>query len=534
MLSTIVLTGFMGSGKTTVGRLLAARSGRVFVDTDELITLRAGRSIPQIFATAGEAAFRQMEQNMAQELSGREHLVIATGGGMMVDPANVAALSKNAHVFCLMAGAAEIVRRVGRTGAERPLLAGPDPAGQVEQFLNRRAAAYARFTQIQTDGREPAEVVTSILDLLGEAEPPAAPAEPQQLRVSHPAGEYPVFVGAGLLSRWRERADIQGPVAVVTDTNVGPLFAGRLGRVEGVITLPAGEQYKTLATVQGIYAQLLAAGMDRTGTIVALGGGVVGDTAGFAAATYMRGIPFVQCPTSLLAMVDASVGGKTGVDLPQGKNLVGAFKQPQAVFADLATLRTLPPAEFAAGLAEVVKHGLLAQPELLTWLESESWAAHEATAPGRMANLSALVTAAIQVKRDVVQEDPFEGGRRALLNLGHTFAHAIEQVSGYGVGHGQAVAMGLMAAARLSALSGYAAPALEKRIEGILQRCFLPVRIPAGLAAEDIYAAMFTDKKMAAGRLRFILIRDVGDCFIDAAVPADQVIRTIQLLQEQV
>ncbi len=532
MEQTLLLTGFMGSGKTTVGRLLAARTGRVFVDTDELIALRAGRSIADIFATDGEPAFRRMEREVAAELAGRERLVIATGGGLLLDPANVATLSKNTPIFCLTADPAEIVRRVGRTGAERPLLAGPDAAGQVQRILAARSAAYARFQQIQTDDHHPAEVVTDILNALGEETGFDAPAGGQQLTVSHPAGEYRVWAGEGLLSRWRETAVVAGPVAVITDENVGPLFAHRLGEIGVLITLPAGERHKTLATVQAIYDQLLAAGIDRTGTVVALGGGVVGDTAGFAAATYLRGIPIVQCPTSLLAMVDASVGGKTGVDLPQGKNLVGAFKQPQAVLADLTTLRTLPPAEFAAGLAEVVKHGLLAAPHILVRLENESWAAHEATAPGRIDGLRNLVLEAIKVKRDFVQADPFEGGRRAMLNLGHTFAHAIEQVSGYQVGHGQAVAMGLVAAACLSAHLGHAAPELQTRIEKILGRCYLPARIPAGYPAEDIYAAMFTDKKKAAGRLRFILIRDVGDCFITAAVPAEMVVQTIRHLQE--
>jgi 3-dehydroquinate synthase len=529
---TIVLTGFMGSGKTTVGRMFAARTGRVFVDTDELIALRAGRSIADIFATDGEPAFRQMERDTAAELSGREHLVLATGGGLLLDPDNVAALAKNGRIFCLTADPAEIMRRVGQTGVERPLLAGPDPAGQVQRILAQRQATYARFTQIETDERPPDAVVAAILAALHEESPLAAPIGPEPLTVTHPAGAYSVWVGAGFLRRWREIAGVAGPVVVVTDENVGSLFARRLGEMAALITLPAGEQHKTLATVQSIYDQLLTAGIDRTGAILALGGGVVGDTAGFAAATFMRGIPVVQCPTSLLAMVDASVGGKTGVDLPQGKNLVGAFKQPQAVLADLTTLRTLPPAEFAAGLAEVVKHGLLAAPHILTRLENEDWAGHEATAPGRVDSLWNLVCEAIKVKRDFVQVDPFEGGRRALLNLGHTFAHAIEQVSGYQVGHGQAVAMGLVAAARLSAHLGHASPGLQTRIEKILGCCYLPARIPAAYAAEDIYAAMFTDKKKTSGRLRFILIRDIGDCFIASDVPAEMVIKAIQHLQE--
>ncbi len=335
----------------------------------------------------------------------------------------------------------------------------------------------------------------------------------RRLGVTHPTGQYDVVVGEGFLSRLRQLAGIDGPLAVVTDSNVGPLYADQIEDALCVITVPAGERFKTLATVQTIYDRLLAAGFDRAGTIVALGGGVVGDMAGFAAATYMRGVDFVQCPTSLLAMVDASVGAKTGVDLPQGKNLVGAFKQPTAVLADIATLQTLPPEEFAAGMAEVVKHGLIANPDLLARLEIGDW---QLTARSRssISNLQSLIADAIEVKRDVVQEDPFEQGRRATLNLGHTFGHAIEQASGYAVRHGEGVAMGLVAAANLSARLGFCSSDLQSRIEDVLAKLDLPTCIPANLSPAALYQAMGSDKKKAAGSLRFVLIRDVGHVFV--------------------
>lgn len=348
----------------------------------------------------------------------------------------------------------------------------------------------------------------------------------QRLLVTYPGGQYDVIVGAGLLPRLRELAGVTGPLVVVTDSNVGPIHAGRVVDADFVITVPAGEQHKTLATVQTIYGDLLAAGLDRKGTIVALGGGVVGDMAGFAAATYMRGIAFVQCPTSLLAMVDASVGGKTGVDLPQGKNLVGAFTQPTAVLADMTTLKTLPPAEFAAGMAEVVKHGLIANPDLLKRLETGDWRL-PADDQSLVSNLQSLLVDAIQVKRDVVQEDPFEQGRRATLNLGHTFGHAIEQVSGYAIRHGEGVAMGLVAAANLSARLEYCDPELQPRIEAVLARLHLPTRIPAGLPHEALFRAMGSDKKKAAGQLRFVLLRDVGDVFVTGDVPETAVYATL-------
>lgn len=290
-----------------------------------------------------------------------------------------------------------------------------------------------------------------------------------------------------------------------------------------MITVPAGEQHKNLETIRFIYDRLLAGGFDRKGTVVALGGGVVGDMAGFAAATFMRGVPFVQCPTTVLSMVDASVGGKVGVDLPQGKNLVGAFKQPQAVLADLATLSTLPLSEFRCGLAEVVKHGLLTRPDLLTRLAEQPLTAW--LEPARQGELQQLLADAIQVKQAVVERDPFEQGERAWLNLGHTFGHAIEQVSGYQITHGEGVAMGLVAAADLSARLGFCDPELSHEITRLLTHLGLPGRILA-ISPEALYRAMQHDKKKAVAQLRFVLLQGVGQPRLDA-VPAELVMATL-------
>jgi len=335
--------------------------------------------------------------------------------------------------------------------------------------------------------------------------------------VTHPTGSYVVTVGTDLLPNLRQLAGITGDIALVSDSNVAPLYAAQVGKTAVSITVPAGEQYKTLDTVRGIYDQLLAAGVDRKCTIVALGGGVVGDMAGFAAATYLRGVPFVQCPTSLLAMVDASVGGKTGVDMPQGKNLVGAFKQPTAVIADIGTLQTLPREEFAAGMAEAIKHSLLDTRFKLN---------------DHAGDLQSLVSNAIQVKRDVVQEDPFEQGRRATLNLGHTFGHAIEQVSGYAIRHGEGVAMGLMLAANLSARLGHCSPSVQNEVEKLLIAHELPTRVPSKFGTTDLYEAMWTDKKKAAGKLHFVLLHAIGDAFVTGDVEKTAVLQTIDELKE--
>ncbi len=524
----IILTGFMGTGKTTTGRLLAARLGREFVDTDDLIVARDGRAIADIFNEDGETYFRELEARAAADLAERRGLVIATGGRLMLDPANVTALGATGPVFCLTAEPDVIVARVAAAGNARPLLVGDDPERRVGQLLRRRAAAYARFRPVPTGGRTAAEVAAGIAALLDDG-------LRETISVGHPGGAYDVIVGENLLGRFLEMAGIDGPAAIITDSHVGPLHGGTIRRADGsalpILTMTAGESHKTLDTVRELYDGLLAAGIDRDGTVVALGGGVTGDVAGFVAATYLRGIDFALCPTTLLAMVDSSIGGKTGVDLPQGKNLVGAFKQPRIVLADIATLATLPAAEFTSGLAEVAKHGLIADPLLWQRLMMEEWYFD----PRRLesdrllrSDLQSLVARAIEVKRRIVEEDPFEKGRRATLNLGHTFGHAIEQVSGYAIRHGEAVAMGIVAATHLSAALGECSPGLPRLVEMVLARLGLPIHIPPSLDPAALFAAMGSDKKRKDGRLRFVLIHDIGDVFIRGDVPAGMVMAALE------
>ncbi len=506
----------MGSGKSAVGKTLAKRLGYRFVDTDQLIEARAGQTIAEIFRREGEESFRSWEAEIAREVASERETVIATGGGLLLDPENAHLLEATGQVFCLTARPDEIVRRLRPEAGKRPLLAVPNPHERVKELLAERADGYARFPQITTDGKSIEEIATEIQFLMNK----------RIIGVTHPNGRYNVTVGPELLPDLRDLAGVNGPVAVITDSNVGPLYAERIG-ADVVVTIPAGEAHKTLATVNQLYGQLLSAGLDRQGTVIALGGGVVGDVAGFAAATYMRGVDFIQAPTSLLAMVDASVGGKTGVDLPQGKNLVGAFKQPQAVLADLLTLSTLPDVEFSAGMAEVIKAGIIADPALFKLVESEA-AQLMSRANVDLDLLGIIVSDSVEMKRKIVQEDPYEQGRRAVLNLGHTFGHAIEQVSDYSVRHGEGVAMGLVAAAHLAADLGYCSAELEPRIEQVLKGVSLPVQLPSQWQAEEIYAAMASDKKKATGRLRFVLPRDIGDVFVSDQVSEDQVLKTLR------
>jgi 3-dehydroquinate synthase len=519
----IVLTGFMGTGKTTVGKLLAKQLKRDFIDTDQLIEERQGLTIPEIFANLGESAFRRMEADIAEELGKSEGLVISTGGRLMLDPANVAALSRSGRVFCLVATPREILSRlVNDQDNRRPLLDVPNPSEQIVELLQKRKKGYQRFLKLATDDKQPADVTENLLEFIKKS--------PKQFAIDNPAQPYEFIVGNGILPFTRQLAGTDGMLVVITDTVVGKLYARSCGSVDHVITIPAGSQYKTLTTVQAIYDQLLEIDFDRFGTIIALGGSVVGDISGFVAATFMRGVNLVQCPTSLLAMADTSIGGKNSLDLPQGKNLIGNFKQPSVVIADVATLATLPPEELLSGLAEVVKHGLLADTDLLEKIERGNWSLTAGSLNFSSSEIQTLVAQAIQTKITFVQEDPFEHGIRSHLNLGHTFAHAIEKVSKQAVRHGEAVAMGLVAAADLSARLGYCAPQLKKRIELILNKVGLPSRIPPTLSPESILNAMNRDKKRLAQSIRLVLPAKTGQVFVANDVPAADILTTLQAI----
>ncbi|MUV15645.1 3-dehydroquinate synthase [Noviluteimonas gilva] len=336
------------------------------------------------------------------------------------------------------------------------------------------------------------------------------------------AQPYRIAIGDGLLRDGAALAEhVRGRhVFVVSDAHVAPLYALRV--VDAlqaarpdlrciVSCIPAGESAKTLERFGELVRELADFGATRDACVVALGGGVVGDLAGFVAACWMRGIDCVQLPTTLLAMVDSSVGGKTAVDMPQGKNLVGAFHPPRAVFADTATLQTLPDRELRAGLAEVVKYGAIRDAGFLEWLDahSEDLLARDADA------LAEAIARSCAHKAEIVARDPFERGERALLNFGHTFAHAIESEQGYGgLNHGEAVAVGMVCAARLSARLGLASDADATHLESLLTRFGLPVAVPAGLSSPALVARMRLDKKAAAGGLRFILWRGTGQAEI--------------------
>jgi shikimate kinase/3-dehydroquinate synthase len=525
----LVLTGFMGAGKTSVGRVAARRLDREFVDMDQVIAAREGAPVAEIFARYGEAYFRARERELCAELAARDDLVIATGGGTLMDPVNRTQFA-SATVICLDASAEAILHRLNGTG-DRPLLNSEfgirnselddGRRERIQELLAARREAYAQIpVHVDTTGRAIEDVARQVLErfAVGAGLAPAHDAgQPQRtrpersegspLRVRTPDGSYPIWLGRGVLDRIGEilpRAEFAARCAVVTNPTVGQLYAARVTdslRTGGfdpvVVGVPDGEEHKNLDTLRGLYDQFIHAGLERSSMVLALGGGVIGDLAGFAAATFMRGVPFVQLPTTLLAMVDASIGGKVAVDHPSGKNLIGAFKFPRAVIADPDVLATLPVQELRAGLAEVVKHAIVGDAALFDEL-----------ADGEVN--PDLIARAMRVKIDVVERDPFEANVRAHLNLGHTFGHALETLSGYRLRHGYAVAIGLTIAARLAARIGWCRAATRDRIVDLLDQKSLPTRTPREFDAAQVLEAMGADKKIREGRLRLILPRAIG------------------------
>jgi 3-dehydroquinate synthase len=525
----IVLVGMMGSGKSAVGRLLADQLGRPFIDTDAVVVAQAGRSIAEIFATDGEAAFRDLEQQVVAAVAAGDNQVIATGGGAVLAPENRAALRRSGVVCWLDAPPAELFARAAGQGlAERPLLAGPDPLAELTERVRSRAEAYALTShhRVETQGLSVAAVAAEVKTL----------AVPRQLRVDLGERSYDILIGPGLLGRVgplvRQTLPKVQRCLIITDSNVGPLYGetvrttlAEAGFAVHMATVPAGEGSKTLAQVQQLYGACVGAGLDRTSAIVALGGGVSGDMAGFVAATYLRGIPFVQVPTTLLSQVDSSVGGKTGVDLPEGKNLVGAFHQPSLVVADPLTLTTLPRREVASGMGEVVKHAVIRDPAFLAFLEERAEAIL-ALDPGLMAE---LVQRNCAIKAAVVSADEREGGLRAILNFGHTVGHAVEAVMGFGGwGHGECVALGMVAATAIAREAGVLQePALAGRLVLVLRKLGLPVRLPGGLEVAALDPLMQRDKKVEGGRIKWVLPVRTGEVVVTPDVPPEAIRRAL-------
>jgi 3-dehydroquinate synthase len=544
----ITLTGFSGSGKTAVARLVAQRLGWTAVDADDEIEARTARRVPDIIGEDGELAFRKEEQTTLSLLAARERVVVAAGGGAPMYEPSRRAIVEAGLVFCLQASPEATEARV--TGDEkdraRPL------RGNVSRIIDQRAAIYALadFT-IATDVLTPDEVADEVVRLYqaygerafsrpGRAEaltrtptvaPPIMDAPGATTVIRTASGEYPVYATWGALERlgdYTKRATGARRAFVISDEGViaqwGEVALSSL-REAGIetasITLPKGDASKSLEQASRVYDWLASHKAERRDAIIGLGGGMVNDFSGFIAGTYLRGMPVVQAPTSLLAMVDASIGGKTAVNHAGAKNIVGLFNQPRAVVADVATLKTLPRRALVEGMGEVIKHALIRDAELLDLIEA------------RLDDLMALepelttqvIARNMAIKGAVVSEDEREtGGVRELLNYGHTLGHAFESAGGYeALLHGEAVGAGMVAAAAIGERIGVTPSTLVVRQNALIERAGLPMRPPKGIDRDRIRAALKMDKKIVAGGQRWVLLEDVARPIVRADVPAEVV-----------
>ncbi|MFG1429688.1 3-dehydroquinate synthase [Xanthobacter sp. V2C-8] len=547
----VVLVGMPGAGKSSVGRRLAKRLALPFVDADEEIERAACMSIPEIFARRGEAEFREGEKRVVSRLLQSGPMVLATGGGAFMSPETRAAVAEYGISVWLRADLHTLLRRVKKR-TDRPLLAQGDPAAKLAALLRQRGQTYA-LADVVVDSRDVAhdvvvdEVVAALARHLSHPDQghrtmtvspaPVFPASAQRsaVRVDLAGRPYDILIGPGLLSETgtHVKALRKGArVAIVTDRNVAA--AGHLATVEAslaeagiehtAIVVEPGEKTKCWAGLQQVVEGLIAARIERRDLVLALGGGVVGDLAGFSASVLRRGVDVVQAPTTLLSQVDSSVGGKTGINSPQGKNLVGTFHQPVLVLADTAALDTLPVREVRAGYAEVAKYGLIGDLAFFEWLEKE----HTGVIGGGAARIEA-VAASCLAKAAIVARDEKETGDRALLNLGHTFGHALEAGAGFSdrLLHGEGVAIGMALAFAFSARLGLCPGQDVTRVVRHLEAAGLPTRIsdvPGALPDTDgLMALIAQDKKVSRGALTFILARGIGEAFVAKDVDPAQV-----------
>jgi len=539
----IFLVGLSGSGKSTTARLAADILGWDAADTDRMIEAAAGKPISALFAADGEARFRQREIAALEQACRNDRVVVATGGGAPTTPEGRLALDRG-FVVWLAVSPKRAAARLGdnEDGEVRPLLKG-DVQARLEAQLEARRAHYQRAdATIDVDDLAPDAVAAEVARLwqgsramrgAGRHKGFATPSTAENgtaavVRTPGAGATYEVIVRTNAIrevGRVCRDAGLAGRAFLITDDTVGPLYAAAVtaslqdaGFGAEVVTIPTGEEHKTLATLESVYGQLLAARVERADFVVCLGGGVVTDLGGYAAATILRGIDFVHVPTTLLGMVDAAIGGKVAVDHPRGKNMIGAFAQPRAVIIDPAVLATLPPRQVHAGWAEIIKHGLILDEQLACDLESRSCDPSALMAEDLIARSAA-------VKAAVVSKDERESGLRTLLNYGHTLGHAIEAVTGFNrYLHGEAVAVGMHAAGSIAVDLGMLKPSDLHRQQALIRAYGLPETVP-GVDVDAVIEATRGDKKVRAGGVRWVLLDRIGHAVVRADVPEAAVCR---------
>jgi 3-dehydroquinate synthase len=537
----VILIGPTCSGKSTAGERAARLLGWSILDTDSQVERAAGMSVPEIFAREGEARFRELESAALRDATEKRRVVIATGGGIVERAANLALMRERGWVVALAARPETAYARLSAAcggpeaiGAQRPMLAGGDPLARMRALHVRRADGYVQADEtIVCDDLDVETTARRIVSgLVGRGLVASDGAEEHVTHIQTVSGDgYDAVVAWGALASLPERLRALGApkrLHVVADANVAWLYEPALmprllaeGFEPLVYRVPAGETSKSREQLNAIHDWLAERRAERGEALVALGGGVVGDLAGFAAATYLRGLPLVQVPTSLLAQVDASIGGKVAIDHPRGKNLIGAFYPPRLVVADPAALLTMPSRQLTEGWAEVMKHGVALDAAYFERLEHDV----EALRALRRVETTAAIVGSVALKAHVVQGDQREreGGARHLLNYGHTIGHAIEAVAGYGAWlHGEAVAAGMMVAGRLGQRLGVTPAAVVERQERLVAAFGLPTGIES-LSATALLRAALWDKKVRGGRVRWVLISELGASALYDDVPEDDV-----------
>lgn len=506
-----IFIGMPGAGKSTVGRRVAKILGLDFRDSDELIVTREGMSVEDIFSTRGESGFREAEADAIEWAINEFDGVLALGGGAVTHERTRAMLADQ-HVVLIEATDEELTRRVSRSRTVRPLLQ-HNPRQGIQRLRRQRSTIYHSVASyvVLSDARPVARIVNEVVDHLNSSYTriPVGGDQP-----------YDVVIGRELVNEVVRLASTKAASLVVFSEDVRRYAEPIITELTiadipvATFVVPSGEDAKTAGVIIDGWSAAGEAGIGRDGVVIAIGGGATTDMGGFLAATWLRGVSVIQVPTTLLAMVDAAVGGKTGINSTHGKNLVGSFHPPIGVFADVDTLATLDPAEIRAGMGEVAKCGFIADAEI-TRIISES------DDPLSDAALFEHIARSVQVKADVVSADLRESGQREFLNYGHTLAHAIELSSNYGVRHGEAVSIGCVFAAALAEAAGVAPAGLADHHRAILARLDLPTSY-SGVSREDVLAIMHSDKKVRDGKLRFVVLRELGAPEILVAPTSEQ------------
>ena len=545
-IKNIALIGFSATGKSEVAKKVAEFLSWQAIDIDDEVVKRSGKAIEDIFKLDGEEYFRSLEHDELKKNCIKEHIVIATGGGILLDPRNCELLNKYCLIIDLEAKIGAIYWRLydneykSGSSAIRPLLSGNDPLERIRELKSARQLMYAENADwtIHTDNvtiDEVSEQIVNIWNMYNRTPKDRSEAVTGVAAIVHTSGGiYPVFIQTGLIEETGKKLrqyGFSGKVVVISDSTVYALYGEKCVRsVEGEdfktfhFVVPAGERSKSHTEAVKIYDFLIENRIERNDVIIALGGGMVGDLAGFVAATYLRGVPWIQLPTTLIGMVDASIGGKVAVNHAQGKNLIGAFYQPRMVMEDIDTLSTLPERELNSGWAEAIKHGLIIDEEYFRLLERSS---------SQLLRLEPEITSEVvawsaRVKAQVVSEDEREKGKRIILNFGHTIAHGLEAATDYKLFlHGEAVSIGMVAAAMISHRSGLLSRDAVLRIQDVIKQFKLPVDCE-GIPVQSVISSIQLDKKVRNEAVRWVLLEDIGKTKISDTVEKNVILDVLR------